>query len=217
MRRFALTALVIGSFGCGASPPKGPAHTPSGTKEAPTACPKERKQAHEAREEVLGRTDARFRASAARAVMAHGDCELRALQAAADGQGSQDEVLAYLRGLRERTQDVARLFQETRRYGQAEWTVKAFVGEATAVLAFRDRVSAISHPEGLDVQERAAFVAEMSETLKALDVQATQLLRQAVSASVDSGEAGESRALACKTLKSLSPTPSSGCYESRTE
>ncbi len=175
---------------------------PSNTKEAQTACPTERKNAHQAREDLLGSSDVALSEAAAEAVLAHARCEAAAALALPRPIGTQEAILAQVRAIREAVRDAVTLFTEVRRYADASRATASFIGDVELTLAFAQIVSEVSAPTDLEPRDGHAFRAELADAARTLRSQAALTIEQALA----STDVATSRDVLCALLALVDDT-----------
>ena len=192
-----LPVLAWVVVGCGAAgPPAGPKYVPSNSDEAATSCPKERKAAQEAREQLLGSEDRRLVIAAAETVMAQARCEASVAVPQAIPSGTQDQIVAQIRSIRVAVRDASSLFAEVRRYDVATLSREALVADARLTLGFAVLVGSVRPPADLEPRAAVEFQREIAEAKSTLETQAASMAEQALA----SDGASAIRDEACEVL-----------------
>ncbi len=178
MMRLASACMLL--MACGsAQPPAGPKHHATNSEEAATACPKQRKQAQEARELLLGSTDLALMTSASEKVMAQADCEAAALGELALPTGTHDQILQGLRALRTQMQDADNLFSEVLRYDTPALHAQALFAQGLLRTGFADKVAGVLPPPDLDGPGKLEFQEELRQAIDILRGEAEVLVLKA--------------------------------------
>jgi hypothetical protein len=157
-------------------------------------CAAEWRQAKKAREDLIGIAgSARAPAAgrAARAVMAHAECEQRAFAAWKIDIGSQAVVAAELRGLRRQYLSTRTLYEEAAGYGERATAVGAWARLADLHLGFARKLDELPAPVDLhDPRGRADHRRQMREVMATFEVEAALAATRALDAAGQDAEGG---------------------------
>ena len=206
-RMLRLSLLFLALSACAsAQPPAGPKHVPSATPQSATDCPKERDEAQERREALLGNRSASLSQAAGRAVLAHAQCEAKVMDRLHSPTGSQDQILAGLKELRLQSQNAVNLYRELQRYDPPRFAFESGIGEAQVRLRFAELVATVAAPADLDEQTRAAFQAELADALAILQHEAAIALQDALDRARELPGPSPAREEACALLHKVGGT-----------
>jgi hypothetical protein len=179
---------------------------------ASAGCPSEWREAKAARERLIG-TDGQARAQAAgraaRAVLAHAECEQRRLAGRRVDAGAQATMAAELRRLRRDYLSAATLYQEAAGYGDPAAAVGAWARLAELHLGTARAVEELPTPVDLHgAGERAEFRRDMHEVAASFEIEAALAAARALDAGRRAAGAGEVAGWlrrSCEVLAALDP------------
>jgi hypothetical protein len=180
--------------------------------EAATGCPDEWRAAKSAREQLIGTVGgarAPAAARAARAVMAQAECEQRGFAARRVQAGSQANMAAQLRALRQQYLGARTLYEEAAGYGDAAIAVGAWSRLADLHLGFAQLLDELPAPVDVhDPRARADYRRQMRELMASFEIEAALAASRAVDAA-ERAPAGPELAAwvsgSCKKLAVLDP------------